>query len=164
MDHRWPGSAHDMRVYFRSNITEVVEGQNQYCMVGDSAYSISETLVKPFSEAEINNKEDAATKRRKTLFNKKTMWSPNSHVREHLWPYEEEVANIENMRHHIPMALKSIQCCCIFENVYRDWNEEDPEDNDDIEDAPDAGDVAGDAGAAGVGAAMQFITGRQHFI
>ena len=71
VDHRWPGSVHDMRVYFRSDIREVVEGQTEYCMVGDSAYSISETLVKPFSEAEINNEEDAATKRRKTLFNKK---------------------------------------------------------------------------------------------
>ena len=67
---------------------------------------------------------------------------------------------MKNMRHHILMALKSIQCCCILENVCRDWNEEDPEDNDDTDDAPDAGDVAGDAGAAGVGAAMQLARGK----
>ena len=67
---------------------------------------------------------------------------------------------LKNMRHHIPMALKSIQCCCILENICRDWNEEDPEDNDDTDNTPDAGDVASDAGAAGVGAAMQLTRGN----
>ena len=58
------------------------------------------------------------------------------------------------------MALKAIKCCCILENICRDWNEGDPEDDDDTDDAPDAGDVVGVAGA-GVGAAVQLTRGKE---
>ena len=46
-----------------------MEGKTQFCIVGDSAYSISEHTMKPFSEREIREEEDATVQKRKVIFN-----------------------------------------------------------------------------------------------
>ena len=48
-------------------------------MVGDSAYSISEQMMKPFSEREITKEADAAVRRRKVLFNRKPWYFMELH-------------------------------------------------------------------------------------
>ena len=58
VDSGWPGSTHDGRVWNRSEIKAVVERQNRYVVVGDSGYAISEWMIKPFSQQEINAASD----------------------------------------------------------------------------------------------------------
>ena len=71
VDCGWPGSTHDGRVWKRSNIKEVVERQNTYCIVGDSGYAISDWMMKPFSEQEINAAAPELLKRKMKYFNKR---------------------------------------------------------------------------------------------
>jgi len=63
IDCDWPGSTHDARIWARSEVKEYIEQQHLYMIAGDSAYPISETLVKPYSQGE------ARHDRNKRLFN-----------------------------------------------------------------------------------------------
>jgi len=50
LDVRWAGSTHDARVWRNSSAKAIIEEQSQFQVVGDSAYPISRTLIKPFKE------------------------------------------------------------------------------------------------------------------
>jgi len=50
LDIRWAGSTHDARVWRNSSAKVILEQQSQFQIVGDSAYPISRTLIKPFKE------------------------------------------------------------------------------------------------------------------
>ena len=41
VDYGWPRSTHDARVMRLSRFKDLVESQNNYCMLGDSGYAIS---------------------------------------------------------------------------------------------------------------------------
>ena len=106
-----------------SEIKQVVEGQNQYFIVGDSSYGISDVLKITLLEAEINNEENADTRRRKIQFNgclsgARTVMSENLYgTLKRRWPI------LKNMHHHMRLAQKAIKVCYILENICRDWNE-----------------------------------------
>ena len=134
IDSRWPGSAHDSRVWNMCSAKPIIEEQNDYFIVGDSAYGISEVLTKPFSERELNNEVDQARRRRKILFNRRlcgarTVMSENIYATlKRRWPV------LKNMRHHMKLAQKAIKVVCILENICREWNDDLPEDEEDIAD------------------------------
>ena len=92
IDSHWPGSAHDSRVWNMCSAKPIIEEQNDYFIVGDSAYGISEVLTKPFSERELNNEVDQARRRQKILFNRRlcgarTVMSENIYATlKHRWP------------------------------------------------------------------------------
>ncbi len=44
----WPGSTHDARIWRSSSTKALMEQQEQFFVLGDSAYPISRTLVKPY--------------------------------------------------------------------------------------------------------------------
>ncbi len=50
LDVRWAGSTHDARIWRNSAAKVIIERQSEFCIVGDSAYPISRTLIKPFKE------------------------------------------------------------------------------------------------------------------
>ena len=110
----------------------IIEEQNDYFIVGDSAYGISEVLTKPFSERELNNEVDQARRRQKILFNRRlcgarTVMSENIYATlKRRWPV------LKNMRHHMKLAQKAIKVVCILENICREWNDDLPEDEEDI--------------------------------
>jgi hypothetical protein len=52
IDTRWAGKTHDSRVWRASVAMRVIEAQTEFCVVGDSAYPMSRTLLKPFSRRE----------------------------------------------------------------------------------------------------------------
>ena len=137
VDATWPGSAHDARVWNMSEVKRIVEAQNEYMIVGDSAYGISEHLVKPFSNAEINSEANEARKRKMVRFNKKlcgarTVMSENLYgTLKRRWPI------LKNMRHHMDLAQKAIKVCCILENMCRDWIDGLPEDEEENRDDND---------------------------
>ena len=66
IDHRYPGSAHDARIWNLSHTKDYIESLfPRFHIAGDSAYPISEVLVKPFSSPE------SAADVSKKLFNKR---------------------------------------------------------------------------------------------
>jgi len=50
LDIRWAGSTHDARIWRNSSAKVILEQQTQFQIVGDSAYPISRTLIKPFKD------------------------------------------------------------------------------------------------------------------
>ncbi len=52
IETRWAGSTHDARVWRNSSAKEIMEAQQMFSIAGDSAYPMSRTLLKPFSNAE----------------------------------------------------------------------------------------------------------------
>ena len=65
LDCGWPGQTHDARIWNRSEVKAYIEEQRRFLIAGDSAYPISENLIKPYSTGE------AAGDRRKRLFNRR---------------------------------------------------------------------------------------------
>jgi DDE superfamily endonuclease len=63
LDIDWHGSAHDARVWRESPVKEVVERRRGYYLAGDSAYPMSDVLVKPYPT------QEAVADGRKRLFN-----------------------------------------------------------------------------------------------
>ena len=82
-----------------------MKGKAQFCNVGDSAYSISEHMMKPFSEREISKEEDATVQKRKVLFNRKlcgaciVMSEIIYSTMKRRWPI------LKNMTHHLNRVL-----------------------------------------------------------
>ncbi len=50
LEVRWSGSTHDARIWRNSAAKDIIERQNEFMIVGDSAYPISRTLIKPFRD------------------------------------------------------------------------------------------------------------------
>ena len=63
MDADWPGGAHDAVVWSFSLVKVLVEENREHLLAGDSAFPISDVLVKPYSN------QDALDDPRKRLFN-----------------------------------------------------------------------------------------------
>lgn len=137
IDSRWPGSTHDSRVWTMSSAKPVIEEQHDFLLVGDSAYAISETLTKPFSEAEIQSELDGARRRRKVLFNTRLCGARTVMTENIFGSWKRRWPIVKNMRHHMSMAQKAIKATVILENICREWKEELPDDEEeDDEDDP----------------------------
>lgn len=65
IDVGWPGSTHDARVWRRSQVKAHIDQQRRFYIAGDSAYPMSEVLVKPYTAVESVND------RSMRLFNKR---------------------------------------------------------------------------------------------
>ena len=65
IDCDWPGRTHDSRVWNRSSVKRYLERQRQYLIAGDSAYPISDILMKPYPT------DQAERNRWKRLFNRR---------------------------------------------------------------------------------------------
>ena len=125
----------------RSDIKEVVERQNRYCVVGDSGYAISEWMMKPFSQQEINTAATELLKRKMKYFNKR-LNGAKTEVTENVYgKLKRRWQILKNMTLHVPCAFKAIKACAILHNICIDWNEEIPEDDVQRPDGPDAGDI-----------------------
>ena len=55
IDVKWPGSTHDSKVWCKSEVKPYLEQQRCFLIAGDSAYPISEILIKPYTTAEAAN-------------------------------------------------------------------------------------------------------------
>ncbi len=123
IDCDWPGCAHDGRVWRRSGVKQFLERQHFYLLAGDSAYTISEILMKPYSNAEALG--DAS----KRLFNGRlsglrTVMSENVYG---IW--KKRFPILREMRSHLPSAQMIIVATAILHNIaVRENMEEPPED------------------------------------
>ena len=139
-DSSWPGSTHDGGVWNQSEIKAVVERQNRYCVVGDSGYAISEWMIKPFSQQEINAASDLL-QRKMRFFNRRLSGARTEMTENVYGKLKRRWQILKNMTLLVRHALKAIKACAILHNICVDWNEEIPEDNGQRPDGPDAGNV-----------------------
>jgi DDE superfamily endonuclease len=63
LDPDWHGAAHDAQIWKDSKKKPEIEAQRRFLLAGDSAYPISDTLIKPYTNQEALGDE------RKRLFN-----------------------------------------------------------------------------------------------
>ena len=63
LDADWPGSAHDSGIWNSSLFKPLIEQQRRFLVAADSAFPISDVVIKPYSQA------DAAVDAQKARFN-----------------------------------------------------------------------------------------------
>ena len=51
-DRDWHGAAHDARIWNTSLFKPEIEGQRRWLLAGDSAFPLTDTLIKPFKTAD----------------------------------------------------------------------------------------------------------------
>jgi len=56
LEAKWAGSTHDARIWRNSRAKTIMESQAEFQIVGDSAYPISRTLIKPYRESPTRNR------------------------------------------------------------------------------------------------------------
>ncbi len=133
LDRDWHGSAHDARVWNQSAIKPIIEQDREFLLAGDSAYPLSEVLIKPYSNAE--SLDDP----RKALFNHR-LSGARSEMTENLFGrWVRRFPFVKQIRTHIRNSQRSISCCAVLHN----WAEnlrDVPVDDGDIPVPPDDSD------------------------
>ena len=117
-DVSWYGSAHDSRAYRRSMgrwDVERIERETGMMIVGNSAYQLSPSLMKPFggvttpTEAKFNTQ----LSRVRTLFTECNFGR-----------LKARLPILREMRHHLMMSQRIIVVCCILHNIAAMLNDE----------------------------------------
>ena len=134
LDCGWPGQTHDARTWNRSEVKAYIEEQRRFLIVGDSAYPISENLIKPYSTGE------AAADRRKRLFNRRlsglrTVMSENVYG---VWKRRFPI--LKSMRTKLELSQKVIIATAVLFNIGRQWGDDLNNDESDEDDSDDDSD------------------------
>lgn len=128
LDVDWHGAAHDARVWKESLVRPVIEGQRQFYLAGDSAYPISDVLIKPYSNA------DALDDRRKKLFNARLCGLRTIMTENIFGIWKRRFPILKNMRCHYENAKKIIIATAVLHNIgillSDDWDDDDEEDHE----------------------------------
>ena len=144
LDRDWHGAAHDSRIWQFSLFKQVIEDQPRFLLAGDSAFPISEVLIKPFTT------DEAMRSARKRLFNKRhsalrTVMTENTFaLLTGRWPC------LKHMRVRYDNAKPTIDVTALLHNLSIIWDDEldddmlDADGNDELglddlmeEDGPD---------------------------
>lgn len=121
MDPHWHGATHDAKVWRESVLKPLIESKKRFYLAGDSAYPISDVLMKPYSN------EDALYDATKALFNSRlcgirTMMTENLFA---LWQRRFPILNHNQMEKENVIATVSVTG--ILHNISILWNDEMPE-------------------------------------
>ena len=132
IDVKWPGSTHDSRVWCRSEVKPYLEQQRHFLIAGDSAYPISEILIKPYTTAE------AANDNRKRLFNR-NLSGLRSVMTENLFGmWKRKFPILKSLRTDFEFSQKIIIATTILFNLSRkEYGEDESDDEDDEDDEDD---------------------------
>ena len=151
---RWAGSTHDSRIWNNSNVKNWIEQQNDFMIVGDSAYPISKTLMKPYLRP---------TDVKKIVFNKKvsairTIMTENLIG---LWKRRFPALSL-GIRTKLSTACDIIVATAVLHNLTILWDEpEVPEGDNEDEEEEDDGDGAG-LPAQGLRQQAIRLAGQEH--
>lgn len=131
LDVDWHGAAHDARIWRESVVKPVIEEQRHFLLAGDSAYPISDVLMKPYSNQEARHSP------RKRLFNTRfcglrTVMSENVYG---VW--KSRFPCLRNLRCHYENAKKTIVATAVLHNISILWNDAMPEDEPEVPEVPD---------------------------
>ncbi len=121
MDPHWHGATHDAKVWRESVLKPLIESKKRFYLAGDSAYPISDVLMKPYSN------EDALYDATKALFNSRlcgirTMMTENLFA---LWQRRFPILNHNRMDKENVIA--TVGATGILHNISILWNDEMPE-------------------------------------
>ncbi len=149
----WTGSTNDARVWHMSEVKEYLEAHQDehfYLLAGDSAYPVSELLVRPFYTAEA-----VADPNRKGLFNERLSGLRTAMSEDVYGVWKSRFPCLRCLRCHLPLAQDIILATAMLHNMAVRWRAEHfPQ-----EEAPDVPDpdynedqlarIAGGANAGG---------------
>lgn len=130
LDPDWHGAAHDARIWAQSLFKPLIEQQRRFLVAGDSAFPISDVLIKPYTRAETDGNL------RRVRFNSK-LSGIRTVMTENLFAVvKRRFPWIKNMRPDYMAAREAIWCTFALNNVAQRWSEQLPDDGDGIEDDP----------------------------
>lgn len=109
----WPGSAHDSRVFRRSEVKRVWERQQEFKMVADTAYPISDVVIKPYLA------EEALNDRRKRLFNRRLSGMRTQMTECIYGMWKRRFPILRDLRYFVELSQKVILATAILENMAR---------------------------------------------
>ena len=124
LDPDWPGSSHDAHIWRESIFKPLIEQNHRFLLAGDSAFPISDVLVKPYST------RDAMDDRRKRLFNirlsgLRTVMTENVYG---IW--KQRFPCLRNLRCHYQNAKDTIIATAILHNLAILWGDRLPPDDE----------------------------------
>jgi len=110
-DRDWHGAAHDARIWTQSLFKPLIEAQPRFLLAGDSAFPISNVLVKPFSNAE------AEVDARKRLFNKRHSGLRTVMTENTFGIMTKRFPILKKMRSHYQNAKETIDATAVLHNI-----------------------------------------------
>ena len=124
LDPDWPGSSHDAHIWRESIFKPLIEQNRRFLLAGDSAFPISDVLVKPYST------RDAMDDRRKRLFNirlsgLRTVMTENVYG---IW--KQRFPCLRNLRCHYQNTKDTIIATAILHNLAILWGDRLPPDDE----------------------------------
>jgi DDE superfamily endonuclease len=132
LDVDWHGAAHDARVWKESPVKELIERHRNYYLAGDSAYPISDVLVKPYPTPEVL----ADNSGRKRLFNAR-LCGLRTEMSENVFGiWKRRFPCLRNMRSHYEKAKKMVIATAVLHNLAILLNEDDLEDELEFHEQP----------------------------
>ena len=151
VDASWPGKVHDARIWRNSAAYRTLStGVSGRCLlIGDSAYTLSPFLMKPFPAAQ------TATDPAKKAFND-VLTSDRSTIEHSFGQVKSrfQMLRVPN-RVSIEMVPKFIIACCVLHNVGKylgdDWEDDKTDERDNNDNDPDSCDPHPDSSADGGG-------------
>jgi hypothetical protein len=154
IDMKWPGKAHDSRVYMNSEVKVWLEEQVPFTAAADSAYCISRVLVKPFTQNE------SANDPRKRLFNRRLSGLRTVMTENIFGRWVKRFPIIKDLRTFLTQSQKTILATAILQNIAVHWDEDDVDVADDAphDDGDDGGgEDEGDEGRINVRTEGQML-------
>ena len=103
---RYPGSAHDARIWAQSSAKPYLTGQPWY-LAGDAGYPLSSTLIKPFANPVTNDKR---------LFNVRLSGAWTMMTENVFGIWKQCFPVLTNMRFHHEKAMKAVVVTAILHN------------------------------------------------
>jgi len=119
IDPDWHGAAHDARIWAACEFKPIIEQQRRFLVAADSAFPISDVVIKPYPSTEEGD-------RRKKIFNTRlsrvrTIMTENIYgVLKKRFPW------LKNMRSHYQSSKDTIHCVFALHNLAQQWQEPIP--------------------------------------
>jgi DDE superfamily endonuclease len=127
LDVDWHGAAHDARIWRMSRLKRRIERRRGYYLAGDSAYPISDVLVKPYPN------QEAIRDQRKRLFNSR-LCGLRTEMSENVFGiWKQRFPCLRSLRCHYEKAKKMIIATAVLHNLAILLNEEELDEDLEID-------------------------------
>lgn len=155
LDVNSPGRTHDAWTWANTPIRGFFEQQNRFMIAGDSAYPISESLMKPY-RPEVAVLDPT---RRQVVFNNR-LNAIRTRMTENIFGrWKRRFPILKGMRVHLPAARRIMIATAVLHNMAVLWRDEDPE-HEEEEDPQDPEEVRGNFPPPGMTARLAKVRGE----
>ena len=118
----WPGKTPDTKIWASSAVKTKIEEQKLFLLVGDTAYPISENLIRPYTTAEAAADETKAAYNWRLIGLRKAM--TDAVVRR----WKQRFPCLGSMRNKVAFSQKVIVATGVLHNLAVMWKDKLPED------------------------------------